>query len=148
MSREKIEWPRFLTDIKSLAGEIKNNGYAPNLLVAVARGGWIPTYFISKILGISEVASIGVQYSDKERTRRDFYSLPSPLSHTQQVLLIEDCLESGLTLEEAADVIEETGAVVMTAAVYLHRDARFIPDFYVEKTDHIPIMPWEEMLKS
>jgi len=46
--------------IEQLSQAIKDEGFAPSVLVAVARGGWVPVRLLSNVLGTKEIVSIGI----------------------------------------------------------------------------------------
>ena len=45
-----MEWKDFNESIKELGNLINNNGYKPDIIIALARGGWIPTRYLSDLL--------------------------------------------------------------------------------------------------
>lgn len=148
MAQRHFTWDKFYADIGELAAEIKGSNCAPDMIVAVARGGWIPAYFLSDLLGIKNMASIGIKYTDKDRTAREIYSLPEPLKKDMRILLVEDILESGRSMEEAAHILESRGCAVQTASLYIAKSALYVPDFYIDKFDLTPVMPWEDLSKA
>ena len=149
MPQTHLSWDQFVTDIQELASDIRDDSsFTPDFLLGIARGGWIPTYYLSTILSVKNIASIGIKYTDKDRTVREIYSLPDALPKNARVLLIEDILESGRSMEEAAHILEEKGVEVYTAALYIAKNALYVPDFYVRRFDLTPIMPWEEFKRA
>src|SRR5690349_20624848 len=91
----KLSWDEVLDLVGELAEEIRNNAADINMIVAVARGGFVPARLLSNHLKVDRLASVGLTYLDEDRTRREIYSLPAPLGPEQHILLVEDMLESG-----------------------------------------------------
>ncbi len=138
-----MEWREFHNDLKTLAASIRAAQFVPDMIVAVARGGWIPTRFLSDLLGVKRIASIGLTYTDAARSQLVAYSLPEPIEAKQKLLLVEDCLESGRSLLEAKNILTACGAEIRTAALYTTAQTGFNPDFAVRRYDSPPPMPWE-----
>ena len=94
-----MTFPEILSFTSDLARKIEESGYHPDYLVGLARGGWIPTRLLSDALGVKEILSVGMRYADATRTSLVAYSLPAPMPTGKRLLLIEDCLESGKSLQ-------------------------------------------------
>jgi uncharacterized protein len=138
-----MQWPEFYSDLEKLAASIRAAQFVPDMIVAVARGGWIPTRFLSDLLGVNRIASIGLAYTNAARSQLVAYSLPEPIEPKQKLLLVEDCLESGRSLLEAKSILTARGAEIRTAALYTTAKTAFTPDFAVRRYDSPPPMPWE-----
>ena len=140
---EKLSWEEVLKLSDTLANKIKISGFEPQLLVALARGGWIPARLLSDRLGVKRLVSIGLAYEDAARTKLVPYSLPGEPTKGQKILLIEDRLESGRSLKRAAEILLEQGAIVKTACYFFRQDSVVEPDYYETQTDSDIIFPWE-----
>jgi len=53
---EIVDWAMHLADI------IKRDGFKPDLIVAVARGGYVPARLLCDFLGVENLASIQSQH--------------------------------------------------------------------------------------
>jgi len=132
-----------LKEATDLAKAIEAAGFQPQLLVGLARGGWIPTRLLSGALGVKEIVSIGMKYTDAARTVLATYSTPAPMPSNQRLLLIEDCLESGLSMAIARDILISAGNSVKTAALFVTSGTIHLPDFYNRPLNVAPRFPWE-----
>ena len=140
---KKITWDQFEQLVIELSKKMTQDNYNPDLLIAVARGGWIPTRYLSDSLKVKKIASVGVTYKSDKRTDLDFYSFPEPIKEGANLLLIEDRLETGKSLEFVQAKLSERGANVKTAAFYIRSDTIVTPDFYLGLDDDELIFPWE-----
>jgi hypoxanthine phosphoribosyltransferase len=138
-----LDWPTVREHVLRLASIVSSSGFAPSILVAVARGGWVPTRMLSDALGVKRIASIGLAYTDSSRKQLDTYSMPTPISSADRILLIEDVLESGKSLQLAQNKLQALGAEVKTAALYTTLKTEFSPDFSLEVLLSPPTFPWE-----
>lgn len=138
-----MNFPEILTHATTLASQIKTSGFQPDFLVGLARGGWIPTRLLSDALGVKEILSVGMRYADATRTSLVAYSLPAPMPTGKRLLLIEDCLESGKSLQEAKRILESAGNEVRTASLFITDGTPMEPDYFLERLP-VPLrFPWE-----
>lgn len=138
-----MKWDDFITDTKVLANQVKQDHFEPEILIAVARGGWFPTRFLSDLLSVKNIASIGVKYIDDERTKLYAYSNPTIPDNVNNILIIEDMLESGKSIKWAQNFYIEQGFNVKIASVYITDKTPFYPDYYCNKIDIKTKFPWE-----
>ena len=64
MEEEKflvLSWDDLFWDVVDLAKVIKKDGFRADLLVAIARGGWVVGRILSDLLGLREVAGITIR---------------------------------------------------------------------------------------
>lgn len=132
-----------LQDIKKLAAVIRQFGFVPDYIVGVTRGGWIPARLLSNELEVRKLLSVGLNYTNNERTRLDAYQLPDPMPYEKKLLIVEDCLESGYSLARAAELFQETKNFIKTASLYTTAKTTYKPDFSIREYDHPPRFPWE-----
>lgn len=140
---KKYNWDEFIKDTEILANNIIDSKFKPDMLVAIARGGWIPTIFLSDMLKVETISSIGMSYQDKKRTKLTAYSIPLLNSQIKSILLIEDRLESAKSLKEAKNFFERKCLHVRTCSLFIHSKSIVIPDYYIESNDEEIIFPWE-----
>lgn len=127
----------------------------PTTVIGIHRGGAIPAGMVSYLLGNAGGIS-GISYSshtgkgdDKNHTLQ-----PNDLSKfaNQRVLLVDDVCDSGHTMLELSQMLEQQGCTVYTAVIHYKRhvaenNSQFVPDFWwqtIEDTDECWIFyPWE-----
>lgn len=138
----QYNWDDVNSCTSMLAMKILKSQFRPDMLVAVARGGWIPARLLSNTLGIQKLASIGLTYTDRDRTSIVVYSIPS-LNKCDKLLVVEDCLATGKCMVEAIKILLSKGANVKTAALFVRTDSILLPDYYIAITDEEMVFPWE-----
>lgn len=141
---KSLDWDAFYSAVQNLAEKVKKSGFRPSILIAVARGGWIPVRFLSDSMGIKKIASVGLTYRDKDRKELELYSFPEPIDQNSSVLLVEDCLESGNSLFHAKVILQQRGATIKTASLFTTAKTTEDPDFFLERLDLPPRFPWEK----
>ncbi|MEM4519332.1 MAG: phosphoribosyltransferase [Sulfolobales archaeon] len=126
-----VEWSRELSKI------IKSSGYKPDVIVAVARGGYVPARLLCDFLGVENLLSIQSQHWTEaakvaERALIKFrYSVD--LSG-MKVLLVDDIVDTGESLMLAKNfIINEwrPSDVKIAALQWISPVAKLKPDFYL-----------------
>ena len=143
--REYLTWDDFEREIKSLYEKISlyqsANNYKLNAIIGIARGGVIPARRLSSKMHVKRMYFLSVEKDDDER--RVVTDILANLSG-YKILLVEDCLESGKSLEVAKSYLENKGAEVMTASMYVTPQTETMPDFYIGLKQEVPHFPWED----
>ncbi len=140
---QKASWLEIDRWTVELADIIKQSEFRPTLLIALARGGWIPTRLLSNFLLVNRITSIGLTYKDSQRKELVAYSFPEPIAEGEKILLIEDRLETGKSLIKAVEMLKSRNADVRTACFFIRTDSLIKPDYYLKKIDDEIIFPWE-----
>ncbi len=123
--------------------KIQKDNFKPDVILAIARGGWLPGRVLSDLYHASgqnpEVRSITTSFyvGVGERKRRPV--LKQELNGTlfkQSVLIVDDVSDTGETLQFAVDYIKFLGAKdFKVATVYCKTETTYIPDYYEEMID-------------
>lgn len=130
-------WEEFTRECHHLGDLIKGDF---DITIAVARGGVIPATLLSKQLSIKDMLVFKVR---REGDKRIIVGEIMTDLSGKKVLLVEDTLESGASLQAAKKYIEEGGAEVTTACLYTLPQTKFKPDFSLGNVETIPTFPWE-----
>lgn len=145
--REVLGWDEFGEASRVLARDVLESGFAPGIVVAVARGGLLLAGSISYALGTKHCGSINVEfYSDIEETLPEPILLPplldAPALAGQNVLLVDDVSDSGHTLAMVVELLEAHGAIVRTVTLYAKPRTILEPDYVWRRTDRWITFPW------
>lgn len=145
---ELVSWERVQRLALDLAFQIKTAGFKPDLVIAVARGGFVPARLLCDFLQVYELASIRVEHYTQGARRHSTARLKSPLSidpSGMRVLIVDDVCDTGetyhITLEHVAGFAP---AEVRTAALQHKAEANFMPDFIAQRIQKWRwlIFPW------
>jgi xanthine phosphoribosyltransferase len=123
-------YEEFKEDVNTLAKEIKP--YAPDVILAVARGGMTLGHFLAEALEMRNLYSINsVHY---EETRKldtiNIFNIPD-LSKAKRVVIVDDIIDSGETMIEIERVLHAKYPEIdfKIAAVFYKEKALLRPDF-------------------
>lgn len=145
--RERLTWDGFGDASRDLARAIVADGFAPEVVVAIARGGLLPAGAVAYGLGAKNCGAINVEFYTGIGTVLDAPELlPPELDMTyldgRRVLLVDDVADSGRTLELAVRLLTERGADVRSAVIYTKPATIIQPDYSWKETSLWIDFPW------
>lgn len=121
---------------RKLAHKIQDSGFNPDIVICIARGGYIPARLICDYLNIYNLYSINISHytgSDKSETAR----LHAPLSidiQGMKILLVDDIDDTGDTLQLAQDYLNGLNPKEIKVAVLHHKViSSLVPDYFAQK---------------
>jgi hypothetical protein len=134
---ELVSWRRVQDLARQLANNIRTSGYKPDVIIAIARGGYVPARLLCDYLNIFDLTSIRIIHYDKGSHMSNHARLTSPLNtdvRNLKVLLVDDVSDTGDTLELAVKHIQAFSPATLKVAVLQHKQvSTFVPEFYAEK---------------
>jgi hypoxanthine phosphoribosyltransferase len=132
---------------EKVAEKIEQDGFNPDLIVAVSRGGFDPARILCDQLGINKLASFQIEYYSDVNLRKNKPKIIYPLNANVKnlnVLVVDDVSDSGNSLKAAKDHVMEKGAAkVLVATLHVKPWTSFIPDYHAASTDAWIVYPWE-----
>ncbi len=144
---EVVEWTRLLAE------KIKGSGYKPNIIIAVARGGYVPARLLCDFLGVDNLVSIQSQHWTEaakmaEKAIIKFQYRIDLAGY--KAILVDDIVDTGESVRLAKEFIEKEWhpAELRTAAMqWISSVAKIKPDYYaVEVKEWIWFQyPWTRL---
>jgi len=140
-------WDELYRDIKKIAKKIKEDGYKPDIVVALARGGFVPARIICDLLLIKDLVSVKVDHwgitATKDKKAHLRYTFNADLTG-KKVLIVDDITDTGESMMLAKSFVEKLNpAEIRTAAIYHIAHSKFVPDYYSKKIKWVwVIWPW------
>lgn len=137
-SCELVSWERVARLCRALAREIRASGFEPDVIVAIARGGYVPARLLADALGIMNVTSFRIEHylagAAKQPEARVKYPLAVDLTG-QRVLVVDDVGDTGDTFVVAMEHVRAHGtpAEIRTAVMHHKAGCRFAPDFCAQR---------------
>ncbi len=131
---EVISWQQVHHTARCLARQIREDGFTPDIVVAIARGGYVPARLLCDFLDIGPLTSIRIEhYSAGARMQRQArLSLPLGTDvHGLRVLIADDVSDTGDTLTLALEHINGFRPKAVRTAVLDHKQVSSIePDYF------------------
>lgn len=143
-----VTWAEVNQLLLTLAEGITQDGFRPDFIVAVSRGGFVPARIFSDLLGGVELASVGVRYYVAPGRRGKAPQITHPLSvplEGARVLVVDDVADSGKTLRAVVKHLQGRGAEsVRVGVLYKKPWSSLKPDYYGGETRVWVVFPWEQ----
>ena len=140
-------WNQIYSMLRSQAGKIRCSGFKPDVIVGVARGGWVPARVLSDLLGIDSLATVRVKFYLGVDVTRAAPVLTQGVSADvtgKKVLLVDDIADTGESLRVAMEHLQQQRvAEVRVATVYRKPLSVVTPDFYEKETGRWVVFPWD-----
>ena len=109
----QYSWQEVYELCRELARKIKNSGFKPDAIVAVARGGWVPARILADFLLIRELYSVKAEHWGIVATVTGKAKITQPLTVDltgKSVLVVDDVADTGETVEIVAQHVREKNA--------------------------------------
>ncbi len=127
-------YQEFLEDLDLFVQRLGD--YRPDIILAVARGGVTFGHFLSERLGIRDLFTLNsIHYDDTRKLNTiKLYNIP-PLPEGKEVLVVEDIVDSGETLDAIMKRLRATYPATRfkTGAIFTKPDAIIRPDFFCKE---------------
>jgi len=134
---ELISWAEVQRLCLKLAGMIRTSGYQPEIIIAIARGGYVPARLLCDHLDIMDLTSIKIEHylsvASKKKQATVHYPLCTDIK-SRRVLLVDDVNDSGDTLDVAIKHLQSFQPAEIRTAVMHHKIiSHFSVDYYAGK---------------
>jgi hypoxanthine phosphoribosyltransferase len=134
---EFVSWGRITNLVHTLANRIHDSGYQPDIVIAIARGGYVPARLLCDHLDSYNLTSMRITHYTSGVEKGEAARLSMPLNTDIQdlrVLLVDDVDDTGDTLQLALDHLHSFGPAEIKVAVLHHKHiSTIVPDFYAQK---------------
>jgi uncharacterized protein len=145
--REVLTWQAFGVASRELARTIANDGYRPDLILAIARGGLFTAGALGYALAVKNLHVINVEFYDGIGTTLDMPIMLPPVPSAvdfsdKRVLIADDVADTGKTIELVHGFISGHVADVRSAVVYEKPGSLIKCEYVWRRTDRWIDFPW------
>ncbi len=145
--REILTYELFGTAARELATTIAQDGFRPDAIIGIARGGLTLAGALGYALNVKMLGSLNVEfYTDVEKTLDAPVVLPPTLDQAslagKSILLVDDVADSGRTLALVLQLLEAGGGEVRTVCLYAKPQTVQQPTYTWRHTDKWINFPW------
>jgi len=124
---------------RRLARQIQADHFHPGLVIAIARGGFVPARLLCDYLDVYNLSCIRIaHYTGTEIQQQARLSIPLNIDiRDKSVLLVDDVDDTGDTLQLALNHLHSYSPARIRVAVLHHKIvSSVVPDYYAEKVTH------------
>jgi hypoxanthine phosphoribosyltransferase len=144
---EVPSWDEIYETLLSLTEKMRKDGFQPDIIVGISRGGWPPARVMSDLLGNTKLANVTVEFYVGIAETSDEPVITQPVSMSVEgktILLFDDVADTGKSLSLVKDHLLINGAKSVKTAVIFYKPWSVItPDYYETKTKSWIVFPWE-----
>jgi len=140
-------WNEIYEMLLDLAEKIRKNGFKPDVIVGVSRGGWPPARVLSDLLNTPNLANVKAEFYLGVAETKGEPTLTQPVSTTvlgKKVLIVDEVADTGKSLKLVKEhIIKKGAAEARIVTVYYKPWSIVTPDYYEKKTSRWIVFPWE-----
>jgi hypoxanthine phosphoribosyltransferase len=147
--REIMTWDLFGESTRSLAQAVADDGYEPDMILAIARGGLLPGGAMGYALSVKNVYTMNVEFYTGVDERLDVPRILPPAPDfvdlsDGRILIVDDVADTGHTLKSVEEFCEGKVGEVRTAVLYEKSHSVVKCDYVWRRTDLWINFPWSD----
>lgn len=148
--REVLTWAQFGPASRELAGRVVADGFEPDLIVAVARGGLLVGGALSYALDLKNLLVINVEFYTGINQHLAVPVLVPPVPDATdlagaRVLIADDVADSGATMHLVREYCGGQVAEARCAVLYQKPPSQVDCDYVWRRTDRWINFPWSTL---
>ncbi|MFD1587380.1 phosphoribosyltransferase [Halorientalis brevis] len=142
---------------RDVSDQVKASEFEPDVVVALARGGWFAGRCLCDFLGLDDLTSLKMEHyvgtAEKGTEAQVRYPMPEGSVADKDVLIIDDIADTGGSISRAYEYVTDREANdVRTATLQLLDTSEFEPEFVGEHLESWTwvVYPWnfiEDMIE-
>jgi len=145
--RETMTWDDLGNGARDLAEQIHRDGYKPDIVLSIARGGLLVGGAIAYALAVKNTFTMNVEFYTGIDERLDMPMLLPPVPDLvdfaeQRVLIADDVADTGATLALVQEFCEGKVAEVRCAVLYEKSRSAVNCEYVWRRTDQWIDFPW------
>ena len=145
--RERLSWADFGDAARVLAGRIVDDGYEPDLILSIARGGLLVGAALGYALDVKNTWTMNVEFYTGIEERLDVPMILPPVPElvdldSARMLIADDVADTGETLRLVQEFCEGKVAEVRCAVLYEKSRSIVACEYVWKRTDLWIDFPW------
>jgi hypoxanthine phosphoribosyltransferase len=145
--REQMTWDELGTGARALAAQVAADGYRPDLILGIARGGLLVAGALSYALGVKNSFTMNVEFYTGVDERLPVPMLLPPVPdlvdlHDARMLIADDVADTGQTLALVKGFCAGQVGEVRVAVLYEKPRSIVSCEYVWRRTDRWIVFPW------
>ena len=144
------DWEYIYGLCRDVADDVREDSFEPDVVVALARGGWFAGRCLCDFLGLDDLASLKMEHyvgtAEQAAGGAEVrYDMPDGSVEGKDVLIIDDIADTGGSISRADEYVRDRDAgTVRTATLQLLQTSAFEPDYVGERLSDWTwvVYPW------
>lgn len=142
-------WDYIYSLCRDVSEDVRHDEFEPDVIVALARGGWFAGRCVCDFLGLDDLTSLKMEHyvgtAEKSGEPTVRYPMPEGSVEGKDVLIIDDIADTGGSIKRAQEYVTDRNAgTVRTATLQLLGTSEFEPDYVGEQLEEWTwvVYPW------
>ena len=135
-----MDWNYFYKLARQVADKINSSGYKPDIIVGLARGGWVLARVLCDFVGVKDLLSLKVEHWGVTATPDGTAKLKHPLNVDvtgKKLLVVDDITDTGESMRVTVEYLKSLNpSEIRTASLQHLTCAKFKADYVGE------VLPW------
>jgi hypoxanthine phosphoribosyltransferase len=145
--QERMQWPELGAAARSLAEQIHDDGWLPEIILGIARGGLLVAGALAYALGVKNTFTMNVEFYTGVEERLEMPMILPPVPDLvdlgeARVLIADDVADTGATLELVKQFCEGKVGEVRVAVLYEKSRSAVRAEYVWRRTDRWIVFPW------
>jgi hypoxanthine phosphoribosyltransferase len=145
--REVLTWEQFGTSVREIAQQVVDDGYEPDLVLSVARGGMGLGMGLGYALDVKNLSAVNVEFYTGVDERLDVPIMLPPTPDAVdlsglRILIADDVADTGRTLEIVRAFCADHVAEARIAVIYEKPGTVVHPEYVWRRTEAWIDFPW------
>ncbi|WP_406655617.1 phosphoribosyltransferase [Methanolobus sp. ZRKC2] len=150
-------WDYIYDLCREVANDVKASGYEPDMIIALARGGWFAGRVLCDFLGLDDLTSLKIEHYLGTALAGDEPKIKYPLADNvvegKNILIVDDITDTGKSLVHSIEYVNQRGPKeVRTATLQYLDSSEHDPDYCGERLEEWAwvVFPWnfiEDMIE-
>lgn len=139
-------WEESYTSALSMFLMVRDSGFRPDVILGVARGGWVPARLLADFFRIKETANIKIDFYNDINTREEEPRITqaAPDLSGKKVLVVDDVADTGKSLQKVIEQLDRMdNCEYRTLTIYYKPQSIIKPDYYLIETTKWVVFGWE-----
>lgn len=148
---EMLTWTDFGIATVDLARKIRDDGYQPDMILAIARGGVFTAGAVGYALGVKLLHVVNVEFYTGREERLTMPVMLPPVPDASmfagaRVLICDDVADTGATIALTREFVSQHVAEVRSAVIYQKPRASVDCEYVWKETADWIHFPWDEAI--
>lgn len=145
--REVMSWDELGSGSRALAEAVAADGYRPDIILGIARGGLLVAGGLGYALGVKNTFTMNVEFYTGVDERLELPMILPPIPdlvdfHETRVLIADDVADTGATLQLVQEFCAGKVAEVRCAVLYEKPRSTVQCEYVWRRTDSWITFPW------
>ena len=144
---EVPSWDQIYEMLLNLADKIRRDGFRPDVIVGISRGGWPPARVLSDLLDNPNLINVRAEFYLGVAETKGEPTITQPLSANirgKKTLVVDEVADTGKSLRLVKEyVAQQNPTEAKVATIYYTPWSIIKPDYYEKETSHWIVFPWE-----